>query len=362
MKLFDPSQELLYFFEDLSRQQANELLKLGEVGSFLVRTSTSDPSNLSLSLRVSYDEDNYARHYFIEKGHNDAGKPIVTLNGQTFYDLPDLITHFTEHPLGQTVLVKPVTRNVICQVTGKFRFAGERITDLPFDVGETIDVISKPEENWWVAKNKLGDVGLIPVPYDNYNNKKLVHSFDSNLPIFECHDDCTCSKECLNRLVGNDTTKKLEPFYDENKGYGLKTVDIIQEKVFVIEYKGEIVTEDEAKTRSEKYKRDGREHNFIFTVKEHFSGEVRYTYIDATMFGGMARFINHSCEPNLTPVIVRCGSVTPRLALFANKAISKDTELCYDYGLLEEDNNVKKKCHCGAEKCRGFLPSGSYGS
>lgn len=45
------------------------------------------------------------------------------------------------------------------------RFYGERSTDLPFNKGETLKILEKPEEEWWIAKNAMNSVGFIPVNY-----------------------------------------------------------------------------------------------------------------------------------------------------------------------------------------------------
>jgi hypothetical protein len=37
--------------------------------------------------------------------------------------------------------------------------------DLPFRKGEILTIVSKDEENWWTARNALGQTGSIPVPY-----------------------------------------------------------------------------------------------------------------------------------------------------------------------------------------------------
>ena len=37
--------------------------------------------------------------------------------------------------------------------------------DLPFKKGELLTVVSKDEEQWWTARNSLGQTGSIPVPY-----------------------------------------------------------------------------------------------------------------------------------------------------------------------------------------------------
>ena len=45
--------------------------------------------------------------------------------------------------------------------------------DLPFKKGEILTVISKDEEQWWTARNSLGQTGSIPVPYITVVTKKF---------------------------------------------------------------------------------------------------------------------------------------------------------------------------------------------
>ena len=56
--------------------------------------------------------------------------------------------------------------------------------------------------------------------------------------------------------------------------------------------------------------------------------------IDARSYGNIARFINHLCEANLTPVKVFIDHqdlTFPRIALFANRDIEADEELGWVY-------------------------------
>ena len=61
--------------------------------------------------------------------------------------------------------------------------------------------------------------------------------------------------------------------------------------------------------------------------------------IDARQYGNVARFINHRCDSNLTPVkifIDHQDLIFPRIAFFANRDIEADEELGYGRSLLEE--------------------------
>jgi hypothetical protein len=74
--------------------------------------------------------------------------------------------------------------------------------------------------------------------------------------------------------------------------------------------------------------------------------------------GNVARFINHSCEPNLlVQPVLRPGDSGLRycVGLFAARDIPRGTELCYDYNYKLNATGKVMACHCGAKKCRGRL-------
>ncbi|KAG8651648.1 hypothetical protein MANES_06G009101v8 [Manihot esculenta] len=86
--------------------------------------------------------------------------------------------------------------------------------------------------------------------------------------------------------------------------------------------------------------------------------------IDAGSCGNVARFINHSCEPNL---FVQCVLSShhdvrfARIVLVAADNIRPMQELTYDYGyaldsVVGPDGKIKQApCFCGASQCRGRL-------
>lgn len=76
--------------------------------------------------------------------------------------------------------------------------------------------------------------------------------------------------------------------------------------------------------------------------------------IDATT-GSIARFVNHSCNPNcrMEKWIVHG---QPRMALFAgDKPIMTGEELTYDYNFDPFSAKNVQKCLCGSANCRGVL-------
>ena len=47
---------------------------------------------------------------------------------------------------------------------------------MPFKKGEILTIISKDEEQWWTARNSLGQTGSIPVPYVSLLEKNPMSS------------------------------------------------------------------------------------------------------------------------------------------------------------------------------------------
>lgn len=158
-------------------------------------------------------------------------------------------------------------------------------------------------------------------------------------------------------------TRPLEVFVTgNNKGKGLKTNSDIQKGAFVIKYVGEAVTRSEAIERLRTLSEPGEKNSpcYVFITREHFGvNTCKYFCIDATVKGNEARFINHSCDPNLTPIPVRVNSMYPHLALFANRVIRCGEELTFSYGDVRTPTNEGldlKKCFCESSVCRGYLP------
>jgi SET domain-containing protein len=111
----------------------------------------------------------------------------------------------------------------------------------------------------------------------------------------------------------------------------------------IIEYKGKVITEDEADVR---YGDDDSNHTFLFLLDNDM-------VIDAYRGGNSARWINHSCRPNCEPV-----EEDNRLYIHATRDIDAGEELSYEYNLVIEDRYtpaIKRlyACRCGTRQCQG---------
>jgi len=137
-------------------------------------------------------------------------------------------------------------------------------------------------------------------------------------------------------------------------GNGVFAVAPIKKGEEIIEYKGTLMTHDEA---DEMYG-DGGEtgHTFLFTLNDEY-------IIDANRKGNIARWINHSCTPNCEAFVEEHDGDDrrkDRVIIEAKRNIKTGEELTYDYGIVLEvahTARLKKKwqCLCGSPKCTGTL-------
>jgi SET domain-containing protein len=77
-------------------------------------------------------------------------------------------------------------------------------------------------------------------------------------------------------------------------------------------------------------------------------------------YGNEARFINHSCDPNVQSfnlMGLTDSQVFHNIGLFASRNIKKGEELNLDYQWDKNELAIEKNvnCLCGSLKCRGYL-------
>ena len=142
------------------------------------------------------------------------------------------------------------------------------------------------------------------------------------------------------------------PYFEIRKskiqGRGAFATRRIRAGTRIIEYTGELVTQDEANRR---YEDDamGRHHTFLFAVDDD-------RVIDGAVGGNESRYINHSCAPNCQAV-----NEDGRIFVEALATIEPGTELLYDYAYARTPDNDNPEsealyaCRCGAPNCRGSI-------
>ena len=131
------------------------------------------------------------------------------------------------------------------------------------------------------------------------------------------------------------------------QGRGVFAARRIRKGLRIIEYTGEIIDNQEEVRRYDD-EAMSRHHTYLFEIDGN-------TTIDATSRGSIARFINHSCDPN-------CEAVWDERRIFieAIKNIQPGVELTYDYayehvGTITLALRQLYFCGCGAGNCRGTI-------
>ncbi|KAK5679531.1 hypothetical protein LTS10_008352 [Elasticomyces elasticus] len=173
---------------------------------------------------------------------------------------------------------------------------------------------------------------------------------------YECNDDNCAVKggECGNRCFADLTSRLkkggqfdigVEVLKTPNRGFGVRSCRTWGPGEIIMEYTGEIVSEGECQRRMREEYKD----RLCYYLMELERGLI----IDGTK-GSMARFINHSCEPNCEVRMVKVNG-TPRMGVFAGEGgVASGQELTYDYNFDNFGEKVQM-CYCGAASCRGTL-------
>ncbi|KAH0555627.1 hypothetical protein GP486_006430 [Trichoglossum hirsutum] len=228
-------------------------------------------------------------------------------------------------------------------------FTGQRLLEcgrnfaLPFDIFSPLPARQPKPEEWrkvtknvfvgeaaeiW-KKNKIKEVSkCVCTPEkgcdEDCQNRHMFYECDEN--------NCAVGAErCTNRSfrdlrdrckAGGKYNIGVEVFKTEDRGYGVRANRSFEPNQIILEYAGEIITQEECERRMKKeYKKKDCFYLMVFDQN---------MIIDATR-GSIARFVNHSCEPNCK-MVKWTVSGGPRMALFAGEnGVMTGEELCYDY-------------------------------
>ncbi|XP_070541965.1 histone-lysine N-methyltransferase ASH1L-like isoform X2 [Ptychodera flava] len=164
----------------------------------------------------------------------------------------------------------------------------------------------------------------------------------------ECSPNlCPCGDQCSNmRIQKHEWVQSLERIETQDRGYGITANENIKQGQFILEYIGEVVSENEFWSRALANYQNHR-HHYCLNLD---SGTV----IDGYRMGCEGRFVNHSCEPNCEMQKWSVNGVY-RIGLFALKDIPAGEELTYDYNFHAFNLETQQECRCGSETCRGFI-------
>ncbi|XP_066356108.1 histone-lysine N-methyltransferase, H3 lysine-9 specific SUVH3-like isoform X2 [Miscanthus floridulus] len=199
--------------------------------------------------------------------------------------------------------------------------------------------------------------------------------------LYECSSTCQCCQNCRNRVTQKGVNLNFEVFWTGDCGWGVRSWDPIRAGTFICEYAGQVIDETNMNMGDE-------EDEYTFRTSWHSDKVSRWNLgaelleeksdntttenlkklpivISAKRSGNVARFLNHSCSPNLLwqPVQYDHGDDSyPHIMFFAMKHIPPMAELTYDYGARGDPPGIKgkfpnvcklKPCFCGSTNCRG---------
>jgi SET domain-containing protein len=139
-------------------------------------------------------------------------------------------------------------------------------------------------------------------------------------------------------------------------GKGVIAAMLIPKGTYLGEYKGRRMTWDQA-MENHPHNPDEPNHTFIFELDDPETNTV----IDAFYEGNWTRWMNHSCDPSLEPIVEGEKLEDKRVRFYALRDIQPGEELLWDYRLEFNNTRYTEKlkreyeCRCGSPKCRGTM-------
>jgi len=132
-------------------------------------------------------------------------------------------------------------------------------------------------------------------------------------------------KELLSQKDPDVVIRWIDPVL----GWGVFAARPFKSMEFIAEYVGKV----------RKRQRADVQNSYCFEYVLLPGVSSSYT-VDAMEQGGLARYINHSSTPNLNSALANLDHTT-HIILYANRAVAKDEQLCYDYGPDYWSNRTK---------------------
>ncbi|XP_018646764.1 mixed-lineage leukemia protein, mll, putative [Schistosoma mansoni] len=231
----------------------------------------------------------------------------------------------------------------------------ELISEMPLAINPSGCARSEPKMQTYVKR--MHDAGEYSISFNHRTSlpgvRRLSHpSFNGTTCSNGVYNIDTASKQ--HQSSRSQQYRKLKTEVNSNvilgrsriQGLGLFAARDLEQQTMVIEYVGELIRLEIANKREKNYEAHNRG-IYMFRLDDD-------TVIDATVCGGLARYINHSCQPNCLAEFVNFGGHS-HIVIITNRRIKKGEELCYDYNFDLEDRSDKIPCLCRAPNCRKWM-------
>jgi len=161
----------------------------------------------------------------------------------------------------------------------------------------------------------------------------------------ECRSNCSAGVLCKNRRITDKQWKRVQVFDAGLKGRGLMISEPAKKGDLISEYCGIAIKRQYLDMLFRRYKLERM--LYIMALDND-------TYIDARKKGGLARYINHSCDPNCAVHRWTVRGIL-RAGIFAIRDIEAGEELSFDYHWKRKRGRAPTKCYCKSPICRGTL-------
>lgn len=145
------------------------------------------------------------------------------------------------------------------------------------------------------------------------------------------------------KKVSNPYIKRCQ---SDIQGHGIFATSFIPKGSQIVEYVGERVTPSQSEKILERLD-ETDSHIYIFSLNDRWD-------IDGDTEYNIAKYINHSCEPN-------CFSYSDEknIWIVAKRDIQVGEELFYDYG-FDRPGWENHRCLCHSAHCFGFIVARSH--
>lgn len=255
---------------------------------------------------------------------SDNSKSVTVVNDVDLADFPSQLKYVNRYISNSDSIPTDVMSKCDCKAT-----CTEKCTHDP-------DQLSNDR------KTNASKKGSDAQPYDE--NGRILYK--ENKAVYECNAECECDETCPTRVVQNGANLKLQIFRTLNNcGWGVRTLEPILARTYVMRYAGEVIPWHEGNVRGLKSSAE-----YLFDMDFNFDPKEKHCpfTVDAYEYGNISRFVNHSCEPNLTVYSVYINNIhpeMPELAFFAKRDIEAGEELTIKYDKLVRKNNCRC-AHC----------------
>ncbi|XP_071540275.1 uncharacterized protein trr isoform X3 [Panulirus ornatus] len=305
--------------------------------------------------RITVKEEGYEDHTFVScspKGvWNKVLEPMAEMRQKA-----DVVRLFPQYISGEDLfgLTEPAIVRILESLPGidtladyNFKFGRNPLFELPLAVNPSGCARAEPFnklhlKRYHGMRTSAGSVRTSSNCRTAASVASLTMAYDPFVPYSKLH---VHSRSSQYKKMKNEWRSAVYLARSKIQGLGLYAARDIEKNTMIIEYIGEIIRSELAEVREKRYEAQNRG-IYMFRLDDQ-------RVVDATVTGGLARYVNHSCGPNCYTETIEVERDL-KILIISNRKILRGEELAYDYKFDEEEDH-KIPCLCGAENCRKWM-------